>query len=168
MNNPALRDYLPNDWQGVYDAVKNGGYDGLSGTAKAVYDANKIFDSCERVSAGDQRKACEARAVKGAVKASQDKGFALDAYDKAKGRINQIDQLMAKINDTSDPKAIAELQGRIAAEQANIQNEQTKLQLYAMVAQAEEKVQAQRQREIQAKTWAAKKPIQVQPLSFSN
>ena len=164
MNNPALRDYLPNDWQGVYDAVKNGGYDGLSGTAKAVYDANKIFDSCERVSAGDQRKACEARAVK----ASQDKGFALDAYDKAKGRINQIDQLMAKINDTSDPKAIAELQGRIAAEQANIQNEQTKLQLYAMVAQAEEKVQAQRQREIQAKTWAAKKPIQVQPLSFSN
>ena len=164
MNNPALRDYLPNDWQGVYDSVKSGGYNGLSGTAKGVYDANKIFDSCSRVSVGEQRTACEARAVK----ASQDKGFALDAYDKAKGRINQIDQLMAKINDTSDPKAIAELQGRIAAEQANIQNEQTKLQLYAMVAQAEEKVQAQRQREIQAKTWAAKKPIQVQPLSFGN
>ena len=164
LNNPALRDYLPGDWQSVYDAVKNGGYNGLSGTAKAVYDANKIFDSCARVSTGEQRTACEARAVK----ASQDKGFALDAYDKAKSRINQIDQLMAKINDTQDPKAIAELQGRIAAEQANIQNEQTKLQLYAMVAAAEEKVQAQRQREIQAKTWAAKKPIQVQPLPFSN
>lgn len=163
MNNPALRDYLPADWQGVYDSVKGGGYAGLSGRGQAVYDANKIYDSCARVTLGEQRTACEARAVK----AAQDKGFALDAYDKAKSRISQIDQLMAQINDTSDPKAIAELQGRIAAEQANIQNEQTKLQLYAMVAAAEDKVQAQRQREIQAKTWAAKKPIQVQPMTFN-
>lgn len=163
MNNPALRDYLPNDWQGVYDSVRGGGYSGLSGRGASVYNANKVFDSCLSATAGEQRTACEARAVK----ASQDKGFALDAYDKAKGRITQIDQLMAKINDTSDPKAIAELQGRIAAEQANIQNEQTKLQLYAMVAAAEDKVQAQRQREMQAKTWAARKGIQVQPVTFN-
>jgi type IV secretion system protein VirB5 len=162
MNDPSLREYLPAGWQGVYDSVKSGGYSGLSGRGQIVYEANKIFDSCQRVTAGEQRTACEARAVK----AAQDKGFALDAYDKAKSRISQIDQLMAKINDTSDPKAIAELQGRIAAEQANIQNEQTKLQLYAMVAAAEDKVQAQRQREIQAKTWAAKNPIHVQPITF--
>lgn len=163
MNNPALREYLPADWQGVYDSVKSGGYSGLSGRGASVYEANRVFDSCAGVTVGEQRTACEARAVK----ASQDKGFALDAYDKAKSRVNQIDQLMSKINDTADPKAIAELQGRIAAEQANIQNEQTKLQLYAMVAAAEEKVQAQRQREIQAKTWAARKPIQVQPITFN-
>lgn len=164
MNDPQYRDYLPADWQGVYDSVRTGGYNGLSGRAQTVYEANKIFDSCATISVQEQRTACEARAVK----ASQDKGFALDAYDKAKGRINQIDQLMGKINQTNDPKAIAELQGRIAAEQANIQNEQTKLQLYAMVAAAEEKVQTQRQREIQAKTWNAKKGIAVQPLTFGN
>ena len=84
------------------------------------------------------------------MKGAQDKGFALDAYDAAKSRVNQIDQLMAKINDTSDPKAIAELQARIAAEQANIQNEQTKLQMYSMVAAAEDRIQKQRQREINA------------------
>src|SRR5690606_40657057 len=56
------------------------------------------------------------------------------AYDKAKSRIEQIDQLMAKIDQTPDPKAIAELQGRLTAEQALIQNEQTKLQMYQMVA----------------------------------
>lgn len=164
MNDPKFRDYLPADWQGVYDSVRNGGYNGLSGRGQTVYNANKIFDSCATISVLEQRTACEARAVK----ASQDKGFALDAYDAAKGRINQIDQLMNKINQTQDPKAIAELQGRIAAEQANIQNEQTKLQLYAMVAAAEEKVQTQRQREIQAKTWNAKKGIAVQPLTFGN
>ncbi len=164
MNNPALRDYLPADWQGVYDSVRSGGYSGLSGRGQSVYNANKIFDSCAYMKLADQRTACEARAVK----ASQDKGFALDAYDAAKSRINQIDQLMGQINATQDPKAIAELQGRIAAEQANIQNEQTKLQLYAMVAAAEEKVQAQRQREIQSRTWNAKKGVQVQPLTFGN
>lgn len=129
LNDPALRDYLPGDWQAVYDAVKTGGYAGLTGTALTVYEQNKVFDSCAHIVSSEQRTACEARAVKPA----QDKGFALDAYNAAKSRINQIDQLMAKINDTSDPKAIAELQARIAAEQSNIQNEQTKLQLYAMV-----------------------------------
>ncbi|MDD5375059.1 P-type DNA transfer protein VirB5 [Acidithiobacillus sp.] len=162
MNDPALRDYLPADWQGVYDSVRSGGYNGLSGRGASVYNANKIFDSCAYLTVDEQRTACEARAVK----ASQDKGFALDAYDAAKSRINQIDQLMAKINQTQDPKAIAELQGRIAAEQANIQNEQTKLQLYAMVAAAEEKVQAQRQREIQAKTWSADGMIKPKALTF--
>jgi type IV secretion system protein VirB5 len=164
MNDPQYRDYLPADWQGVYDSVRNGGYNGLSGRGQSVYNATKIFDSCANIRVQEQRTACEARAVK----ASQDKGFALDAYDAAKGRVNQIDQLMGKIDQTQDPKAIAELQGRIAAEQANIQNEQTKLQLYAMVAAAEDKVQAQRQREIQAKTWNAKKGIAVQPLTFNN
>jgi type IV secretion system protein VirB5 len=163
MNDPALREYLPSDWQGVYDKVKEGGYSGLSGRGASVYAANRVFDSCTSAPNEEQRIACEARAVK----ASQDKGFALDAYDKAKSRVNQIDQLMAKINDTSDPKAIAELQGRIAAEQANIQNEQTKLQLYAMVAAAEDKVQAQRQREIESKTWASRKSIAVEPMRFN-
>jgi len=146
MNDPSLRDYLPGDWQDVYDAVKSGGYEGLTGRAQNLYDNNKIFDSCAQFAVDDQRKICEAQAVKGA----QDKAFALDAYDKAKGRLKQIDQLMTQIDETSDPKAIAELQGRIAAEQAMIENEQTKLQLYQMVAQAEDRIQQQRQTESNA------------------
>lgn len=162
MNDPALRDYLPGDWQAVYDAVKNGGYEGLTGRAQDIYQSNNVFDSCLHITIDDQRKLCESRAVKGA----QDKAFALDAYDKARNRLNQIDQLMAKIDETSDPKAIAELQGRIMAEQAMIQNEQTKLQLYQMVAQAEDRIQQQQQREMQARTWAARGVTNVEPLTF--
>lgn len=158
LNNAALRDYLPNDWQGVYDAVKSGGYSGLSGRALSIYEGNKAFDACAHFKVADQRTACEAQAVKSA----QDKAFALDAYDKAKSRLTQIDQLMAKINDTPDPKAIAELQGRIAAEQAMIQNEQTKLQMYQMVAAAEDRLQEQRQRELNAKAGARRGWIQPQ------
>ena len=163
MNNAALRDYLPGDWQGVYDSVKSGGYSGLSGRGQSVYNSNKIYDSCASLKIAQERLSCEARAVKGA----QDKGFALDAYDAAKSRINQIDQLMAKINDTSDPKAIAELQARIATEQANIQNEQTKLQMYAMVAAAEDRLQKQRQAELNAKANARRGWVQPKAVTFN-
>lgn len=162
MNNPSLRDYLPNDWQGVYDSVRTGGYSGLTGRAQSVYETNKIYDACAHYKVAEQRTACEAQAVKGA----QDKAFALDAYDKAKGRLTQIDGLMSQINGTTDPKAIAELQGRIAAEQALIQNEQTKLQMYQMVATAEDRLQEQRQREINAKVLSNREFTKRQPFNL--
>lgn len=158
-NNPQLRDYLPQDWQGVYDSVKSGGYAGLSGRAESIYDNNKVYDACAGFVSNEQRTNCEAQAVKGA----QDKAFALDAYDAAKNRLSQIDQLMRQINQTQDPKAIAELQGRIAAEQAMIQNEQTKLQMYQTVAAAEDRLQEQRQREINAKVLANREYTKHQP-----
>lgn len=145
-NNPQLRDYLPQDWQVVYDAVKRGGYSGLNSRAGSIYADNKVFDACESLVADQQRGACRSQAVK----PSQDKAFALEAYEQAAARLGQIDQLMGQINQTQDPKGIAELQGRIAAEQAMIQNEQTKLQMFQMVAEAEGKIQEQRQRELNA------------------
>jgi len=147
LNNPALREYLPEDWQGVYDAVKNGGYAGLTGQAQSIYNENKIYDGCAHLGISEARTACEAQAVK----PSQDKASALAAYDKTKDRLQQIDQLMQRINTTQDPKSIAELQGRIAAEQAMIQNEQTKIELYKMVSEAEERIHDQRERELIAK-----------------
>ncbi|WP_440057380.1 P-type DNA transfer protein VirB5 [Pseudomonas fragariae (ex Marin et al. 2024)] len=145
-DDPQLREYLPQEWQAVYDSVKRGGYTGLDGRAETIYADNKVFDACQSFAQDEQRTACQAQAVK----PSQDKAFALDAYDQAKGRLRQLDQLMGQIDKTQDPKGIAELQGRIAAEQAMIQNEQTKLQMFKMVAQAEDKVQEQRQRELNA------------------
>lgn len=145
-DDPQLRDYLPQDWQAVYDAVKRGGYSGLNGRAGSIYADNKVFDACENLAQDQQRDSCRAQAVK----PSQDKAFALEAYDQAEARLRQIDQLMGQINQTQDPKGIAELQGRIAAEQAMIQNEQTKLQMFQMVAEAEGKIQEQRQRELNA------------------
>ncbi len=162
LSNPALRDYLPDDWQGVYDSVKSGGYAGLSGRAGQVYNDNKIYDTCVNHTNEQSRISCEAQAVKGA----QDKAFALDAYDKAKERLGQIDALMQEINRTQDPKSIAELQGRIAAEQALIQNEQTKLQMYSMVASAEDRLQQQRQREINAKVLANREYTKHQPFNL--
>lgn len=162
LDDPAVREYLPEDWQNVYDDVQSGGYGGLSGSARTIYDSHKVFDSCMHIAATDERRACETRAVK----PYQDKGIADDTYSVAIKRINQIQSLMKKINQTKDPKEIQELQGRIGLEQAMIQNEQVKLQLYKLASEAEEKIQQQQLREYESKTWSSRQGITATPVTF--
>ena len=163
LNNPALRQYLPADWQQMYDKVRAGGYGGLSGSAATIYRQNQVYDACQYLKQPEERTLCEARAVKGA----QDKAFALEAYSKASERLDQINALMRKIDTTKDPKAMAELQGRISAEQAMIQNEQARLQLYKMVADAEDRLQRQKAHEMHMKEVKKRDGINFQPLEFS-
>ena len=164
MNNPAVRRYLPEEWQDVYRDIRRGGYSGLSDAANIIYESNKVFDACTGLPDQDQRLSCEARAVKPA----QDQGYALDAYELAEQRLDQIDSLMQAIDTTTDPKGIAELQARIAVEQTNLQNEAVKLQLYQMASAAEDRIAEQRQREIEARTWSNPGVIDIAPLSFGN
>lgn len=161
LDNPAFKNYLPTEWQDVYSRVQNGGYKGLTGTAALIKDANQLFDTC-KTKTGADKTLCE----RAASKAAQDKAFAEQAFDKAKDRLSQIEGLMAAINGTSDPKAIAELQARIAAEGAAIQNEQTKMQLYALAAQAEDRLIQQQRREANARTWSATGVVRVEPITF--
>jgi type IV secretion system protein VirB5 len=162
MNNPALKDYLPSDWQNVYAKVQSGGYKGLSGSALAIRDANVLFDACANKTRAD-KQLCE----RSASKAAQDKAFAVGAFDKAKARWDQIAGLMKQINSTSDPKSIAELQARITAETAAVQNEQTKMQLFALASQAEDRLIQQQRHEANARTWGATGGgITAEPLTF--
>ncbi|KPB26885.1 hypothetical protein LT706_24030 [Pseudomonas syringae pv. syringae] len=40
-DDPQLREYLPQEWQAVYDSVRRGGYTGLDGRAETIYADNK-------------------------------------------------------------------------------------------------------------------------------
>jgi len=60
--------------------------------------------------------------------------------------------MTAEISQTQDPKAIAELQARIATEQGMIQNEQSKLQALSMLAAAEKQLADQQANEISIKS----------------
>ncbi len=163
LNNPAFKNYLSDDWRNVYDALRKGGYASLTGNAKDIFDANKIFDMCAGLEYEVHRKACESQSIKGA----QDQAYATTAYDAAKERVEQIQGLMDKINTTEDPKAIQELSARIAVEQAAIQNEQTKLAMFQMITVSEKELQNQRLREIQARTWASTGRIEVPAITFT-
>lgn len=163
LNDPEFKQYLPDNWKGVYQNIRHQGYDGLSGTARAMRDASKIFDACEYLTDPTEKRICNAQAVK----PSQDQAFAQDAYQTSTNRVTQIESLMSKINQTSDPKAIAELNARIQAEQAMIQNEQTKIALYQASADAEERILAQQQEEYTAKRIASRNyGNKVPPMEF--
>jgi type IV secretion system protein VirB5 len=163
MNNPELRSYIPAEWQEVYYKISNDGYQGLSGSAQAILDANKLLTACQRRGNAD-KIVCERQVAK----AAQDKAWALEAFDKAADRWDQIQGLMSQINSTTDPKAIAELQARINAEQAAIQNEQTKLQMFQMLAQVEDRLIEQQQREINSRDLARRGYVRPAPVNFGN
>jgi type IV secretion system protein VirB5 len=161
-NNPVFRNYLPEDWKKVYDDIARGGYKGLTGEARKIRDASQVYDMCARLIEA-QRAHCEQNSARGAI----EKAFALEAYDKATARWDQIALLMKAINGTTDPKAIGELQARIQTEQAALQNEQTKLDLYRMVADAEARIAEQKAIEREAKVWGSKgRGIDVEPVRF--
>ena len=133
-HNAALQQSLPQKWQGLYQATQSGisALQGLMDTVKTVKGEEEFSGSVD-----DMQKHIEVRMEQVAI---TDKAVGLQAYQGLQGRIKQVDKLMAEINNTSDPKGIAELQARISIEQAYIQNEMTKLQLVGQLQRAEQQL----------------------------
>jgi type IV secretion system protein VirB5 len=142
LNNPQLKDSLPPNWQKVYSSVMAGGYSGLTDPAKLIRDTNKIYE-CPKSLPEDQSKRCNREMNKTA----QDKAFANDAYEASQRRLDNIQALMSQIDNASDQKTILDLQARIQTENAMIQNEQTKLQMFKMMSEAEDRLIAQQKHE---------------------
>jgi type IV secretion system protein VirB5 len=162
LNNPQFRNYMSDDWQKGFDEMGKG-YNGLTNEARSLYDKYKVFDSCGGVKNKRSQAQCYSRAMKGV----QDKANWTKAYDTGKARIGQIEGLMAKINDTKDAKAIAELQGRIQAEVALLQNQKILLDLQKQISDAEDAILRQQRREADAKAFSSgTSGIDYTPLTF--
>lgn len=132
-NSPSLRNYLPDEWQSVYDAVNRGQLNGISGTAQNIMLAE----------GGDAF-------TPGQVRLNQtlaaNKAMTMRAYDAVLDRMGNIDALMQQSDLTQDPAAKADLQNRWSAEVANINNEKIRLDLMAHLQDAEREY-AERQQE---------------------
>jgi type IV secretion system protein VirB5 len=140
LNNPALRTYLPDQWAPIYDQVRRGQLQGVSSMASSVYTA----ESFDPNATGGRKRQLEVLAA--------NKAIAMQAYDASLNRVNNINALMQQADATGDMKAAADLQNRMAAENALIQNEQIRLNLATQLQQAEFKLaEEQRQREFAAK-----------------
>lgn len=139
--NTGLREYLPDDLRKIYDSVNGGGYAGISGSIQDILNQERLGTG----SVNDLRQAIVDRERNAAA---TEKAIGLRGYEGAQRRLAQIEALMDEIGRTQDQKAIEELQARIAAEQAAIQNETTKLQLIAHLREAERKLIAEQRREL--------------------
>ena len=130
-NNKKLKKSLPEEWQGLYQATQNS-ISALKGLIDTVQGEEKLTGSID-----DMQKHIEGRMQQVAI---VDKAVGLQAYKGLQDRMKQVDNLMAEIKNTNDPKSIAELQARISIEQAYMQNEMTKLQLVSQLQRSEQQL----------------------------
>ena len=164
LTNPVVANSLPTNWQSVYTAVQRGGFAGLTGSAQALRSASEIYNCADQV--GIDQQVCQ-RALN---KPFQDKAFGMQAYQTELQELNQIQSLMQQIDVTQDPKGVAELQARIQSESTTVGNEMTKLQLFRMLAETEDRLVAEQQSELVLSRAGNTTRLQDQmvPASFGN
>ncbi|MFJ3465302.1 P-type DNA transfer protein VirB5 [Achromobacter spanius] len=134
LNNPAIRDALPADAREILRA-SNGGLGGISDVVDRIEREERLTGNYEQ-----DKKNLDARADKLAVRSQA----MMEQTQKAMtARVKQVDQLQAKINQTQDPKAIADLQARLLVEQANIQADQTRADMLTRQIEAEQALMEQ-------------------------
>lgn len=132
-NNPQLQQYLPADWQSTYNQIRSGS---LSGGAQALRQQFGDTRSCTLYADTLTRANCQ-QAINGDY---QTYDVFQNALRVANQKPQQIQGLINEIQSTDDPKAIAELQARIAGEQAAMQNEMIKVQLSLQLAETQNKL----------------------------
>ncbi len=148
VNNPAARQYLPPD----YSTILSQGV----GNWQAIYNAAKKFDIGNSSLSGSSDVAQAFQAV--AKQAAINRAGAELAYSTASQRFSDIQVLLDKVNNAPDAKDMADLQGRIQAEQVMMQNEANKLQMLQQLASAQRDLQNQQAREISLKALSGSPP----------
>ncbi|WP_321899462.1 type IV secretion system protein [Paraburkholderia heleia] len=138
-NNPALRSYLPEEWQDIYAQAKAGSLSGVSSSMLAIEQQEGMAGA---TTPGQQRFYDTLAA---------NKAMNEQAYSAITARFSNIESLMQQSNLTQDPTEKADLQNRLAAEEAMVANDQTRLQLTANL-QREELRLAEEQRDREFKS----------------
>lgn len=160
MNNPALKGMVPSDVATVYTSINQAGSGSLSGVAQGIRTASKLYNCEDR--AGADKTNCEAILSMNA----QSQAYEKNALQIATERVNQIQSLQGMINSTTDPKAIAELQARIAAEQAQIQNDANRLAVMKAMADTQMQAAEQARKEMAMKMMASNAPQAATSFNF--
>ena len=122
-SNPKLQAMVPQDLVTSMNNLQTLGASGLSGQARTIRDQLKIYDCEDR--ATDSRIACQ-RLLNAAA---QQQALTQAALALTNQRMAQIQALQDKINGTTDPKSIAELQARLQAETTQVGNDANRLAL---------------------------------------
>ena len=134
LRNPSIRYYLPTDLQGAYDEMaravykgESGSYKGLDGALGAIEDAQRNRDTWEKMA-----KEREQRAVIDVA--------SLDAsYKGAMERLGGLEQMISQVGKTPTAKESADLNARIASEQALLQSEANRINLMVAMQAAQQR-----------------------------
>jgi type IV secretion system protein VirB5 len=121
----AVKDQVPDEWGDIYKAAKGKDY-------KVLLDGKKYDPEMNRKLLVQQYDMVE------------------KTFNNMKNQYGNIDKLMLAINQTQDPKAIAELQARINTEQSKIQTAQSKFAALQQMMVIQEKIQMLQYKELES------------------
>lgn len=140
------RNYLPSDWATLTAAMQgaSGTYGGFGASAQGILTANAVLagPTLARLSASERAHLDGARRSPALLQAVTHQALATTS-----NRFASLQQLINAIPSASDPKAVFDLQARVAAEQGMLTNEGSKLQVLYQATQAEAWAQHQRRDE---------------------
>ncbi len=142
----TVRNYLPTS-QSDLQALLSGGassYGALANALQALVGENAVL-TAQQLAALAPQAAAYVQAVRRTTALAQ--VIAGEALSNASGRFTSLQQLIGAIGGASDPKAILDLDARIAAEQAMLANEQTKLEVLQRALESQRWADRQRERE---------------------
>jgi type IV secretion system protein VirB5 len=137
------RNYLPTNWAQLTAAMQGGGaYSSLSGAVRFAVNANAVLSpqQLSALSSADQQRIVARR-----QQSALQQALAQQALSNASTRFTELQTLIAAISSAPDQKSILELQARISAEVAMLQNEQTKLSVLNQATLAQQSVSRQQE-----------------------
>jgi type IV secretion system protein VirB5 len=145
----TVRNYLPSNVTELTQALSqvNSGYSGLSSAVQSALASNAVLTPQQLAQLPPD---LQARITASRTTAALLQGLTSSALSNSSSRFAAIQQLINAIGAAPDQKSVLELQARITAESSMLQNEQTKLQSLYQVAQAQQWVNAQQERETEA------------------
>lgn len=145
----TVRNYLPTSWADLSQVMSgsSASFPALAGQVNALRTANAVLTPAQVASLSPMQQAqiASARQSPALLQA-----LARAALANSSDRFASLQQLISAIGGASDQKASLDLNARIAAEEAMLHNEQTKLQMLSQVAESQEwaRVQALREQAI--------------------
>ena len=138
---PSLRSFLPDI--SAFSAVTKGDFTALGAIgakADAIRSANRLWTAPIDDALGADIEASGQRAAR-------DLALGQSVTDAGAQRLKGLMDLQAAIDAAPNARAVMDLQARATTEQAMIANDQMRLQGIAMAQAAEDRLQAQRERE---------------------
>jgi type IV secretion system protein VirB5 len=140
------RNYLPQNWTQLSQITSgsSGGYPAVASNYNSLVNSNAVMGPAQ-VAALSPSEQAELQAQRSSVALLQT--TTRTALQNASDRFASLQQLISAIGQATDQKGALDLETRIAAEEAMLQDEQTKLQILFQVAQSQEWAQVQQSRE---------------------
>jgi type IV secretion system protein VirB5 len=140
------RNYLPADWQQLFDTLHSASsnYGALAASVESLISGNAILSTTELSHfSPTQRGVIEEgrRSTAGLAALTR------QALASSSARFTNLEQLIRAIGAATDPKAIYDLQARVQAETALLQNDSIKLSALFETHAADEALRHQRIRE---------------------